>query len=1299
MYFNDGIVYFDESVFRLGYKQNNKNFNYESFEKFLKEGIKDFLSRVYIPAINEAYHSNSDEITLVGNILSDKDSIRVTCEDLPYLPSKKKVKVTLKSDVNTKQDIIFTLCNIPSINELGIIELNGLPYSFINYLAKDSALTVSAKEGKMPTLAIVHDSMQISINANSGSSVTYLSTNKDNRVELFKLYLALCYLEGAKEDDVVSRYMSILNSRKYDMANMSLKSGSFTTDYEEALDLQIRTEYSAIDCNRGVMSFIEYAGDRVNDPLELDDVRDILCRDLSFDIAVDRVLSRDIPGTRFKKGFRLDKGAIKEITAKGVNTIYCESKTNIVGKYLNNSIPLTDILPKGLIVNSYTKLFMPKEYHSYTSLPNDVMPLSPFILTSQDPISKDMLDLMLFLGLDSIEVCNKKQTSTGSVKFMKVFFEEEFILPSGKDYRGTLTSQDILALASFYMKLQDKRYLDYLPDLDKGFRKKLQRPYDTYMVAFEKGFKITLNSYKSNLLRELKSLSDSIKVAEALEYCLTAFTDNIEQTLVSKLRCVDLIDFMNPYSATHSLSKVNFFNSKKNSVTNEQRMLSMGHYGRLCAFETPQSGKLGAVNVLANGAYIDDDAILSLYFKVEEKDGKFIVDANEYFKLSVEDEESVVIAELTSLRAKYNKQKNIYEIDDENAYVPARIPSTNSQEKLTFDMIPIKYVNYVNAFEEQSLGATCSAIPFVGSDEGARVQFAASMLKQAKSTLYHDMPLVITRGMRDVLFRNNIFQVTSPCDGVVSNVGGSPATGYDVTIVPSDGSERVVVRVHRDIKTFESIVSMQLRVTTGTKVSTGQIIANTIHSNDLITTLGVNGLIAYIKDGYNYEDGVSISKSFSHRMISNTIHSQKESFNPKDNIISIRSADYLAKYGSSYIDREENLSIAVNTKGHNSNGISESDIDVKSKRLKGFVTEISTELNPNSGSISEMKIYSISTDELKRSDKICNAHGNKGVVCKVRPNSEIPYLSNGEIIDVKHNDCGVISRMNIGQIMEMKAGLVAKTLGINFFVSAYNSIKKDVLAKLVAFASKLANSGPNFMSVLNEYKSFLCDGLYHHCIEHIKDIQQWAGVYDEDGYATVYNPETHEPLPFKAEIGYVHMYRLKQEGFDKLNARGGYTEDNTEYTKLYDSPTRGASKGGGQRMGYMEVDNMFTYGARAMLKEQFNELGDNMIARNNFAAKRINDNDYIIDEDPDEVTQRSSLRIFNTYLMCMGVFPDNYVDAKNYYSHEFFVEKNKQLQRGFRVNNSKGLTLNNISSAPLDTEDAVAQLKQQSDNL
>ena len=187
MYFNDGIVYFDESVFRLGYKQNNKNFNYESFEKFLKEGIKDFLSRVYIPAINEAYHSNSDEITLVGNILSDKDSIKVTCEDLPYLPSKKKVKVTLKSDVNTKQDIIFTLCNIPSINELGIIELNGLPYSFINYLAKDSALTVSAKEGKMPTLAIVHDSMQISINANSGSSVTYLSTNKDNRVELFKL--------------------------------------------------------------------------------------------------------------------------------------------------------------------------------------------------------------------------------------------------------------------------------------------------------------------------------------------------------------------------------------------------------------------------------------------------------------------------------------------------------------------------------------------------------------------------------------------------------------------------------------------------------------------------------------------------------------------------------------------------------------------------------------------------------------------------------------------------------------------------------------------------------------------------------------------------------------------------------------------------------------------------------------------------------------------------------------------------------------------------------------------------------
>jgi RNA polymerase rpb2, domain 6 len=1296
MYYNNGVVYFDESVWRIGYKQNSLNFNFESFDKFITEGIKDFLSRVFIPEINNIYQNKEKDVVLNDYILTDKNSIKVMCEDVPHLGCKKKVKVSVKTNVSSKE-VLFTLCYLPAITELGVLEINGLFYSFINYLAKDSAVTVTTKNNKMPTLGIVHDSMQISINANSSASPTYLSTNKDNRIDLFKLYIALCKLEGLSEEQTVGRYMYILNKRKYTMAQMKLQNGSFTQDSAEALKLFVSTAYNVIEQDVDTMNFIRYANNRINDPLNLNDVRDILCRDLSFGMADGKVLSRDVPNTSYKKGMRLDKDMLNEIQKAGNIVIYCENNTNIVGKYLNNVMYLGNILPKGLPVNSYTKMFIPKDYHNYTALPEDVQTEETFMLTSQDPITQDMLDLIHFFKFASLEVCDKKQTNTGSVKFYEVFFEEEFIIPSNANYRGTLTSQDILAIASLYMKLQDKRYTGYFPDLDKGFRKKLQRPYDTYMVAFERAFKQTVNSYGNYIAKDLANLNDSIKVAEVLEERLSAFSESVEQILIQQLNCVDLIDFMNPYSTTHSMSKVNFFNSKKNSVTNDQRMLSMGHYGRLCAFETPQSGKLGAVNVLANGAYIDNDSILSIYFRVKHEGGKSYVDCSEYIKLSVEDEERCIIAELLSLNSRYDSKKNIYEVENEDLYVPARIPSYDSQEKLTFDMVQIRYVDYVNAFEEQSLGATCSAIPFVGSDEGARVQFAASMLKQSKATLYHNMPLVVTRGMRDVLFHTDIFQVTSPCEGIIIGIAGTPGTGYYVSILPKDGSEQVCVSVHRDIKTYESIVSMQLRVGIGEEVFKGQIIANTVHSENGITSLGVNGLVAFIKDGYNYEDGVSISKSFSNRMISNTIHSQKESFKPQDNVISINSANYLAKYGSTYIDRDYIVDIDVTSKSANGKGSNDSVIPVKSKRLKGFVTEIWINNNAKTGAITDMKIYSISIDELKRSDKICNSHGNKGVTCLVRPNSEIPYLANGEIIDVKHNDCGVVSRMNIGQLMEMKAGLVAKVLGITFFVSSYNSIKKKDLNALVAFSSKLASSGSDFMSVLNDYKSFIGDGLYKHCIDNINEIQQWAGVFDENGYATVYNPITNKPLPVKAEIGYVHMYRLKQEGFDKLNARGGYTEEHTEYTKLYDLPTRGASKGGGQRMGYMEVDNMFTYGASAMLKEEFNELGDNMIERNNVAAaKTLSMDNYIPETD---TTQRTSLRMFNMYLMCMGVFPDNYVEAQNYYDHDLYVEKSRQLMSSNRIQNSRGLTLDGPGRVITSVDDAVAKLKQQASDV
>lgn len=586
------------------------------------------------------------------------------------------------------------------------------------------------------------------------------------------------------------------------------------------------------------------------------------------------------------------------------------------------------------------------------------------------------------------------------------------------------------------------------------------------------------------------------------------------------------------------------------------------HYGRLCAVETPEGANIGLVLNLASYARINEYGFIETpYLKV--KDGKV---TSEVVYLDASQEAVEVIADAG------------VELNDDGTFKEERVSARNG---LLPEQVDIAEVTFMDAAHKQILGATASLVPFVEKNRVDRSLMAASMQKQAVPLLQPQSPIVGT-GIEAEIARNTSQLVIAEGDGEV---------------IRADG-DAVEVKYKDGVKTYEPVhfvksnddrsINQKVVVTRGQKVKTGDILIEGASVADGEIALGKDLVVAFMPwNGYNMDDAIVLSR----RLVQDDTLT---SVNIKDYTVEVRET----KLGPEIVTRDIPNVSEESLRHLDEHGIVQLGSEVKAGDvLVGKITpkgeqELSSEErllraifgekakdvrdtsqrmnNAGGGKVVGVKIFSRENGhELKAGvlmqiqifvaqfrkisvgDKLAGRHGNKGVVARILPEEDMPFLEDGTPVDVVLNPLGVPSRMNIGQLFETHLGMAARALGYKVATPPFNGISDET----------------------------------------ISDELEKAG-FARDGKSQLFDGRTGEAFEERTTVGVMHMLKLHHMVSDKIHARS-----TGPYTMVTQQPLGGKAQNGGQRFGEMEVWALEAYGAAATLQEMLTIKSDDVYGR------------------------------------------------------------------------------------------------------
>ncbi len=583
------------------------------------------------------------------------------------------------------------------------------------------------------------------------------------------------------------------------------------------------------------------------------------------------------------------------------------------------------------------------------------------------------------------------------------------------------------------------------------------------------------------------------------------------------------------------------------------------HYGRLCSVETPEGANIGLVLNLAAYARVNEYGFIETpYLKV--KNGK-VTDEVVYLDASQEAVEVIADAGV--------------ELNEDGTFKDERVSARNG---LLPEQVDVAEVTLMDAAHKQILGSTASLVPFVEKNRVDRSLMAASMQKQAVPLLQPQSPIVGT-GIEEEIARNTSQLVVAEADGEVVK-----ADGKSVEVKYKDGVKSYEP-VHFVKSNDDRSINQKVRVNRGDKVKTGDILIEGASVADGEIALGKDLLVAFMPwNGYNMDDAIVLSRKL---VQDDTL----TSVNIKDYTVEVRET----KLGPEIVTRDIPNVSEESLRHLDENGIVQLGSEVKAGDvLVGKITpkgeqELSSEEraifgekakdvrdtsqrmnNAGGGKVVGVKIFSRENGhELKAGvlmqiqifvaqfrkisvgDKLAGRHGNKGVVARILPEEDMPFLEDGTPVDVVLNPLGVPSRMNIGQLFETHLGMAARALGYKVATPPFNGISDETIS--------------------NELEK--------------------AGLA-RDGKSQLYDGRTGEAFEERTTVGVMHMLKLHHMVSDKIHARS-----TGPYTMVTQQPLGGKAQNGGQRFGEMEVWALEAYGAAATLQEMLTIKSDDVYGR------------------------------------------------------------------------------------------------------
>jgi DNA-directed RNA polymerase subunit beta len=666
----------------------------------------------------------------------------------------------------------------------------------------------------------------------------------------------------------------------------------------------------------------------------------------------------------------------------------------------------------------------------------------------------------------------------------------------------------------------------------------------------------------------------------------------------------------------------------------EVRDVHTSHYGRMCPIETPEGPNIGLIGSLATYARVNEFGFIETPYR-KVIDG---VATDQIEWLAADEEEEHVIAQATEAldaEGRFVSDRVLVRRGPQGASVRVGAVSTSYGTTSEVDLVPRSEVDLMDVSPKQIVSVSTSLIPFVEHDDANRALMGANMQKQAVPLLMPEAPFIGT-GVEKIVARD-VGEVTlAEGNGYVKRVSGDKITvEYQPGQKRADGSE-LPTEVTYSVTKFKrsnqnTCINQQIRVTENNKVSKGSLLCDGPAINNGELALGKNLLVAFMPwEGFNYEDAIVISERLVRDDVLTSIHIEEHEVDARDTKLGTEeitrdipnlSEEILADLDErgivrigAEVDAGDILVGKVTPKGETELTpeerllraiFGEKARDVRDTSMKvphgesGTVIDVtvlsredSVDLSPGVNEL--VRVYVAQKRKISEGDKLAGRHGNKGVISKILPIEDMPYLADGTPVDIILNPLGVPSRMNVGQVLEAHLGYVAR-FGWNEGDSAGNTQRKTEKRKTMPrqepecwISSPVFDGahwdetkGPQDKPTIKELLSNLKpDGV---------DNMRLVGT---DGKATLYNGRTGEPYDNPVTVGYVYMLKLAHLVDDKIHARS-----TGPYSMITQQPLGGKAQFGGQRFGEMEVWALEAYGAAYALQELLTIKSDDLLGR------------------------------------------------------------------------------------------------------
>ncbi len=650
----------------------------------------------------------------------------------------------------------------------------------------------------------------------------------------------------------------------------------------------------------------------------------------------------------------------------------------------------------------------------------------------------------------------------------------------------------------------------------------------------------------------------------------------------------------------------------------EVRDVHYTHYGRMCPIETPEGPNIGLISYLATYARISEHGFIEAPYRRVDKATGVVTDEIVYMTADVED--NYVVAQANE------------PLDEENRFVNRRVAARAKAEILEVDRAT---VDFMDVSPKMVVSVATAMIPFLENDDNSRALMGSNMQKQAVPLMVTDSPIVGT-GMEYKAARDSGVVVLARAGGFVERV-----TADDITIRRDDGQKDVYTLIKFKRSNQGTCVNQRPIVKNGERVEAGDVIADGPATSQGEISLGKNALIGFMTwEGYNYEDAVLLNERLVRDDVYTSLHIEEYSHEARDTKLGpeeitreipnvgedalkdlnaegivkkgteVRAGDILVgkvtPKGETELTAEERLLRAIfgekarevrDTSLRLPHGESGIVVDVKV-----FSRDNSDELPPGVNKV--VRVYIAQKRKISVGDKMAGRHGNKGVVSRILPPEDMPFLPDGTPLDIVLNPLGVPSRMNIGQVLEVHLGIAARKLGWKIMTPVFDGANEKDICECLRMAglgrSVLPNENTNGKDLFEEIADSETGELsLRPLTEEERENSEYCAALQADGRLKVvdgktilYDGRTGEPFDNPVTVGVMYYLKLHHLVDDKIHARS-----TGPYSLVTQQPLGGKAQFGGQRFGEMEVWALEAYGAAYTLQEILTVKSDDVNGR------------------------------------------------------------------------------------------------------